>query len=511
MSKVGRLGRWGGRGSRQRRKTATGLSIQYAIDLASAYLLAVIGACAILIPLRGHTSVAFAEKNTIAVAVLVVLGTIGVAIAGALCLRPTLRWYVVGAEPTERQRDVALKLPGRQSVILLAAWAACGAITMALNTAGGAALVVPVLLGMLLGGPAAAGTGLLLSQRTLRPIVAVAAMGSEPRLSVPGVFARMVLLWFLCSALPIGIIVTFVLLRSNGWLIEKSVSFDVPVLVVSIAAMVLGLPMMILTSRSIADPVGEVVDAMAEVEHGNIGTYVGAYERSQIGRLQTGFNRMVAGLAERDRLRDLFGRYVGADVARRAVEEGAVLSGEVVDAAVLFIDLVGSTKLAQNSPPQEVAEVLNDFFKIVVGAVDEHQGLINKFAGDAALAVFGAPLRMNEPASAALATARALGTRLRQLPMVDFGIGVSAGRVFAGNIGAENRYEYTVIGDAVNEAARLADLAKTADRRILCSSAAVERAGAAERERWAECYSTVLRGRSEATHVSAPAVNDREA
>jgi adenylate cyclase len=511
VSKAGWLGGWGGRGSRQRRRTAVGLSIQYAVDLASAYLLAVVSVSAILIPLRGHTSIDFAERNTTAVVVLVVLGTISVAIGDIVSLAPTLRWFVAGKEPTRDQRDAAMKLPGRQSAILFGAWGLAGAILMVLNHGGGAAVLLPVLLGVLLGGPAAAGMGLLLSQRTLRPIIRAATIGSEPRLSVPGVFARLVLLWFLCSALPVGVIATFVVLRSNGWLIQKSASLDVPVLVVSIAALVLGLPTMILTSRSIADPVGEVVDAMAEVEHGNIGTYVGAYERSQIGRLQTGFNRMVAGLAERDRLRDLFGRYVGADVARRAVEEGAVLSGDVVDAAVLFIDLVGSTQLAESRPPQEVAEVLNDFFRIVVGAVDEHQGLINKFAGDAALAVFGAPLRMNEPASAALATARALGTQLRQLPIVDFGIGVSAGRVFAGNIGAENRYEYTVIGDAVNEAARLADLAKTADRRILCSAAAVERAGAAEREHWAECYSTVLRGRSEATHVSAPAVDDRSA
>ncbi|MEB3980447.1 adenylate/guanylate cyclase domain-containing protein [Mycobacterium sp. 663a-19] len=483
--------------------------MQYGIDLAAAYIIAAIDAAAILIPLRGHTSAAvdadFAQKNTTTVIVLVALGVVGVAVAGVVSLAPTLRWYAAGADPTQEQREAAMKLAGRQSVILLLAWAAAGAIFALLNLAGGSRFLLPILLGVLFGGPAAAGMGMLLAQRTLRPIMTAATLRAEPRLAVPGVFARLVLLWFLCSALPIGVIATLVVLRSYGWLIQKSASLDVPVLVVSLAALLLGLPTMILTSRSIADPLSEVADAMAEVEHGHIDTYVGAYERSQIGRLQTGFNRMVAGLAERDRLRDLFGRHVGTDVAQRAIEEGASLSGDVVEAAVLFIDLVGSTQLAESRPPQEVAAVLNDFFRIVVEAVDEHSGLINKFAGDAALAVFGAPLRTSEPASAALATARALGMQLRRLPVVDFGIGVSAGRVFAGNIGAENRYEYTVIGDAVNEAARLADLAKTTDRRILCSAGAIDRAGEAERAHWAECYSTVLRGRSEATHVSAPA------
>ncbi len=115
---------------------------------------------------------------------------------------------------------------------------------------------------------------------------------------------------------------------------------------------------------------------------------------------------MVAGIGERDRLRDLFGRHVGADVARRAIEEGTSLSGDVREAAILFIDLVGSTTLTASRPPQEVAQVLNDFFRIVVSAVDDHRGLINKFQGDAALAVFGAPLALDESASAALATAR---------------------------------------------------------------------------------------------------------
>ncbi|HZC54121.1 MAG TPA: adenylate/guanylate cyclase domain-containing protein, partial [Mycobacterium sp.] len=438
-----------GSASTGQRKRARRLSIRYGFDLALAYIIAVIDASAILIPLRGHTSVAadvdFAQKNTTTVVVLVAAGIIGVAVAGMVSVAPTLRWYAAGDHPTEEQREAAMKIAGRQSAILLLAWAAAGAIFALLNLAGGSQFLLPILLGVLLGGPAAAGMGMLLAQRTLRPIMTAATLRAEPRLAVPGVFARLVLLWFLCSALPIAVIATLVVLRSYGWLIQKSASLDVPVLVVSLAALLLGLPTMILTSRSISDPLSEVVDAMAEVEHGHIDTFVGAYERSQIGRLQTGFNRMVAGLAERDRLRDLFGRHVGADVAQRAIEEGASLSGDVVEAAVLFIDLVGSTQLAESRPPQEVASVLNDFFRIVVDAVDEHHGLINKFAGDAALAVFGAPLRTNEPASAALATARALGTQLRRLPVVDFGIGVSAGRVFAGNVGAENRYEYTVI------------------------------------------------------------------
>ena len=486
--------------------------MQYAGRLALAYLLSVSAAFIIVVPMGGisvSTPYAFfSERNVVTAVLSVAGGTVAAAASGVVNIRGTLRWFVLGNEPEPDECRSAMNLVSRQSAILAAIWGICGVGFIVLNLNGGAAVVVPTCLGVLFGAAAAVGTGLLLTQRFLRPILVAAAQGSEGGLTAPGVLARLMGMWALCMALPAGVIAAMVFIRANGWVIEKTASIETPILVVAVAAVVLGLPVMILTSRSISDPLREVVDAMAEVEHGRLETSVGAFESTEIGRLQRGFNRMVAGLAERERLRDLFGRHVGDNVALRAIEQGVSLSGDVREAAILFIDLVGSTQFASSSPPQQVAEVLNDFFRIVVAAVDEREGLINKFEGDAALVVFGAPLRADNAASSALATARELSNKLRELPMVDFGIGVSAGQVFAGNVGAENRYEYTVIGDPVNEAARLADLAKTSAGRVLCSADAVDRADASERRHWHPQGSAVLRGRSKPTQISAPVAHN---
>ena len=490
------------------RATGRKMAIRYAAGLACGHLIGSADAAAIVIPLHGQYSglaqAYFSPTSLITAAVVVALGMAAVAGGGIANLVPVLRWFVAGRQPTAEQRRSAMRLLARQSIILGVVWAVSGLTYLVLNLDGLAPLWVPTLLAVVFGGTAAASLSLLLTQRSLRPIMLAATEGTEGLVVAPSVLTRLVGMWLLGSGLPCVAIAGLVLTRYNGWIIQKAGSVEMPILVVTLVAILIGLPVMIMTSRSISDPVREVVDAMAQVERGRIDTFVGVYEKSEIGRLQDGFNRMVAGIGERDRLRDLFGRHVGADVARRAIEQGTQLSGDVREAAILFIDLVGSTTLTASRPPQEVAGVLNDFFRIVVSAVDEHHGLINKFQGDAALAVFGAPLALDGSASAALATARTLRDQLRRLPVVDFGVGVSAGPVFAGNIGAENRYEYTVIGDAVNEAARLADLTKTAQARILCSAAAIEHADEAERGRWSETYSTVLRGRSEATQISAP-------
>ena len=130
---------------------------------------------------------------------------------------------------------------------------------------------------------------------------------------------------------------------------------------------------------------------------------------------------------------------------------------------------------------------------------------MNKFEGDAALCIFGAPLVLPDPAANALGAAREMSRRLKhEVPELDAGIGVSQGLVIAGNIGATQRLEYTVIGDPVNEAARLCELAKRQPGRTLASDAILAQAATAEAARWHLGDATVLRGRAEATRLATP-------
>jgi class 3 adenylate cyclase len=485
------------------------LLIRYSAGLTFAYLLTTAEVSALVISLTGRGRATPAV--VIAAVAVIAAGTAIVAIGAVRIVAPSLKWLGI-REPTDDERRFALKTLRRQSAITAAPWFLGAAVMIPLNLGAPAELQVVLASAIIFGTIATACTGFLFTLRTLRPLLAgVTKDFSEiTPATAPGVRARLLMMWAVTTALPGIAIASLLVMRSNGWIISKNTPIELALLVLALVAVVLGLRAMILVSISISDPLREVVDAMGEVERGKIERSLDVYEWSEIGRLQTGFNRMVAGLREREKLRDLFGRHVGEEVVRRAVEENESLSGDERDVAVLFVDLVGSTRLASTREPHEIAEILNEFFRIVVAGVDAHHGLINKFQGDAALAVFGAPLRMDHPASAALATARMLGAELHKLP-VDFGIGVSAGPVFAGNIGAENRYEYTVVGDAVNEAARLADLAKDFDDRVLCSGTAVAQATDDEREHWVVRGSEVLRGRTSPTDISAPVRQEQPA
>ena len=215
---------------------------------------------------------------------------------------------------------------------------------------------------------------------------------------------------------------------------------------------------------------------------------------------------MAAGLRERERVRDLFGRHVGREVAALAEKERPELGGEDRYAAVVFVDIIGSTKLVTSRPAGEVVELLNRFFAVIVEEVDRHHGLVNKFEGDAVLAVFGAPVSLEHPEDESLAAARQISRRLREeVPECEAGIGVAAGTVLAGNVGAQERFEYTVIGEPVNEAARLCELAKDFPQRLVASAETVANATEAERSRWCEGETVTLRGYREPTELAVPA------
>jgi adenylate cyclase len=317
------------------------------------------------------------------------------------------------------------------------------------------------------------------------------------------------LMWALGSGVPfLGII-----LASTARSHAARGDIVAPIVVLAIIGLVVGLVVTEISARSVTDPLDELRDGLERVAAGDLEAHIAVNDGGELGQLEAGYNRMLEGLRERDRLADLFGRHVGVDVAKRAIEDGAALGGTLRDMSVLFVDLIGSTTLALKRPPNEVVELLNAFFGVIVTVIEDNHGSVNRFDGDGALCVFGA--LEDDPAHAtnALTAARELATALEVLganyPEIRAGIGVSSGLAVAGNIGARNRVEYTVIGDPANEASRLTDLAKGSPGRVLASSRSVHTALAVEQQRWEYVGSVALRGRNELTETYEPADSDR--
>src|SRR3954468_17557335 len=167
---------------------------------------------------------------------------------------------------------------------------------------------------------------------------------------------------------------------------------------------------------------------------------------------------MVAGLEEREKLRDAFGSYVDPELADRILDEGHVLEGEDVDVSVLFLDIRSFTAFAEQTPAREVVRRLNAFYEGVVPVLVEHGGHANKFIGDGLLGVFGAPERRDDHADRAVAAA--LDIAQLDHKGLRIGIGINSGTVLAGTIGGGGRLEFAVIGDAVNTAARVEELTR---------------------------------------------------
>ncbi len=236
----------------------------------------------------------------------------------------------------------------------------------------------------------------------------------------------------------------------------------------------------VMLTRLVTRPLGQVVSAMHDVQEGRFDTAVHLPSNDEIGVLADTYNFMVHGLREREHLKDAFSRYVSSQVYERIKLGGLRLSGEQRQATVLFSDIRSFTAISELLEPPAVVRMLNDYFNVMVEIVFQHEGFLNKFIGDALMAVYNVPLDQSEPELRAVRTALQMmhaleGFNARRVEKgeepLKIGIGINTGPVTAGNIGHMKRLEYTVIGDAVNVAQRIEAQTKVTGVPILISDA----------------------------------------
>jgi adenylate cyclase len=417
-----------------------------------------------------------------------------------------VRWAIEERPPTVADQRNTFFAPFRLTRVLLSLWGLGTALLTTLFGLVDTDYIPKFLLGISFPGIVVSVSCHLFTEFALRPVAAQALEAGPPPVRLaPGIMGRTMVVWALSSGVPIvGVMLAAVFALTLNNLTPTQ--FAYAVIGLGSFALVFGFLLMWILSWLTATPIRVVRAALNRVEQGDLNTNLVVFDGTELGQLQRGFNSMVHGLRERERVRDLFGRQVGREVAALAEQEKPVLGGEERHAAVIFVDVIGSTRLVTTRRAVEVVDLLNRFFAVIVDEVDNHHGLVNKFEGDGVLAVFGAPVSLDNAEDEALAAARAIARRLRtEVPELQAGIGVAAGQVVAGNVGAKERFEYTVIGGPVNEAARLCDFSKQVPGHLVASSHTIANASETERALWSLGESVTLRGLGEPTRVAVPA------
>ncbi|MCK0439424.1 adenylate/guanylate cyclase domain-containing protein [Gordonia alkaliphila] len=445
------------------------------------------------------------QINVVAVPVYAAGALLIGTLLGTVIVTRGLRWSINDQIPTpvDVRRTLAARrrLMGMQFVLWLGAAVLLGFLYGAVDTE----LVPKAVLITVMCGLVVVAISNLLTDLMLRPVSAkilqagLGWRGSSLR-------SRALSAWMVGTGVPLVGIFLVVFFAAFSPETSKMNVF-VAVTVLTAVAVGVGMLVMILFAWSVTGPIRSVRTGMARVRGGDVAVEhdLVVYDASELGELQFGFNNMVAGLREQERMRDLFNRHVGRDVASAALAADPELGGAERVVAVVFVDVIGSTQLATRRSPTEVVDLLNQFFGVIVEATERNDGLVNKFEGDAVLSIFGAPVVIDDPAGAALQAAREIAQRLRtEVPDLQAGIGVSYGTVVAGNVGAISRFEYTVIGDPVNESARISESAKQDPRVPWASGRVVDAAEPSERTRWKPVASVVLRGRDEPTQLYVP-------
>ncbi len=227
-----------------------------------------------------------------------------------------------------------------------------------------------------------------------------------------------------------------------------------------------------------------LINSIKEVSRGHLDVDLPIPKSKEWAELANAFNHMLAGLQERDRMRHSLGRIMDPKIAEILIKENPKLGGRQRKATILFCDIRNYTPLCEQLSPVELQEFLNEYWKDTVEIIMEQEGTIDKFHGDGVCVVFGAPTLHTDDALRAVRTAWRLVQNVelmnkrreeqRKIP-IQIGIGIHTGEVIAGHIGSERRMDYTVVGDAVNVAARIEELNKKFGTKILISDGVYEK------------------------------------
>ena len=238
------------------------------------------------------------------------------------------------------------------------------------------------------------------------------------------------------------------------------------ILGITAVIVVLGILVAMLLGLRFSKPVSELVEATHKIAQGNYNARVNLIRNDELGSLATAFNKMSVELWKKSLMQESFGKYVGPDVLDliMAEPETVWLKGKKGQATVLFTDIRGFTAYSEDNEPEVVVSNLNQYFEIATNAIIRHGGYIDKFIGDAVLGVFGVPIFHQDHQKRAVCCALEMQQNLKAAGtdnalLTSIGIGLNSGEVVSGNIGSQDKMEYTVIGDTVNVASRLNGLA----------------------------------------------------
>ena len=306
--------------------------------------------------------------------------------------------------------------------------------------------------------------------------------------------------------------VTVVLQRLLTAELAQSRELENYLVLISLAALAVATVAALWIARGVSQPVRVLAEHTRLVAAGDYTQRLDLRRADEFGQLAGAFNQMSAGLAERDRVRDLLGKVVSPEIAAQLLQSGVQLGGEERVVTILFSDLRDFTTLGEKLPPAEVLALLNRYLDRMSAVIEQHGGVIDKFIGDAIMALFGAPVTDADAADRALAAARGMTAALAEFnrelaaegrPALVAGIGINTARVVAGNMGSKSRLNYTVIGDGVNLASRLETLTKESAHgaQIIASEATVRAAKQPPPVRL--LGSVTVKGRSEPVQIYA--------